>query len=62
MDPILSEILRIKLHEPVRADVMLRWQRHIRDTIAPALDELDALKAKRGPGRPRKDESEAIPA
>lgn len=60
MDPILNEILRIKLHEPVQSHVMLRWQRHIRDTIAPALEELDALKAKRGPGRPRKDE--AVPA
>lgn len=46
MDPILGEILRIKLHESVRADVMLRWQRHIRDTIVPALEELDALRQK----------------
>lgn len=59
MDPILAEILRIKLHEPVRADVMLRWQRHIRATVVPALDELAELKARRGPGRPRKD-AEAV--
>ena len=43
MDPILDEILRARL--PIRPDVMRRWQTHIREVLAPQLQELDELKA-----------------
>lgn len=59
MDPILNEILRIKHGDQVRPDVVMRWQRHIRQTLVPALEELDALKATKATGRPRKD-AEAV--
>ncbi len=41
MHPILNEIMRAKL--PVRPDVLLRWQRAIRDEIGPDLDRLALL-------------------
>lgn len=44
MDPVIGEILRIKHGEVVRADVMIRWQQHLRMVVAPALDELDRLR------------------
>lgn len=54
MDPILAEILRIRRGESVRPDVVRRWQRHILDTLVPALDELETLRAEKTAARGRK--------
>lgn len=45
MDPVIAEILRVKIGEPVRPDVMQRWHRYLREVIQPQLDELNELKA-----------------
>lgn len=45
MDPVIEEILRARRNEPIRGDVLRRWQDHLRNTVQPQLDELDALKA-----------------
>lgn len=43
MDPIIEEILRVRL--PLRPDVLRRWQTYLRDHVQPQLDELNELKA-----------------
>jgi len=45
MDPVISEILRIKTVESIRPDVLQRWSRYLREVIQPQLDELAELKA-----------------
>lgn len=50
MDPIIDEILRVRL--PIRPDVLRRWQTHLRDVVQPQLTELDELKAD--PPKPEK--------
>jgi len=45
MDPVISEILRIKTGESIRPDVLQRWSRYLREVIQPQLDELAELKA-----------------
>ncbi len=45
MDPIIEEICRARRNEPIRGDVLRRWQDHLRNVVQPQLDELDELKA-----------------
>jgi hypothetical protein len=45
MDGILSEICRARTGEPIRGEVLRRWQSHLRDVIAPQLDEIEYLRA-----------------
>lgn len=68
MDPVISEILRVKLGESVRPDVMQRWQRHLRDVVAPVMDEVVGLRETvielyaRLPPEPNQQELDAIEA
>lgn len=43
MDPVIAEICR-NASTDVRADVLRRWQRYLRDVIQPKLDRLEALE------------------
>jgi len=53
MDPVIDEILRTRRGDAIRADVMRRWQTHLRDVVQPQLDELNELKAA-DPPKPEK--------
>jgi hypothetical protein len=45
MHPLIEEILRVRRNEPIRGDVLRRWQDSLRNDIQPQLDELNDLKA-----------------
>jgi hypothetical protein len=43
--PVIEEINRARPGDPIRADVLRRWQQQLRNDVQPQLDELDALRA-----------------
>jgi hypothetical protein len=43
--PVIEEINRARPGDPIRADVLRRWQQALRNDVQPQLDELDALRA-----------------
>ncbi len=43
---VIDELLRV--HLPIRQDVLRRWQQELRDEVIPQLDELAAIKAQAG--------------
>jgi hypothetical protein len=43
--PVIEEINRARPGDPIRADVLRRWQQVLRNDVQPQLDELDALRA-----------------
>jgi hypothetical protein len=61
MDPIVTEILRVKRGENVRPDVMRRWQQHLETVVQPKLDLLEVYEQEReqqaGKGRKRAEVS-----
>jgi hypothetical protein len=47
MDPIVTEILRVKHGDTVRPDVMRRWQHHLQTVVQPKLDLLEVIELER---------------
>lgn len=45
MHPVIEEVLRARPGDPIRVEVLRRWQQKLRDEVQPQLDELDALRA-----------------
>lgn len=45
MHPVIEEIMRVRPGDPIRGDVLRRWQQKLRDEVQPQLDTLDALQA-----------------
>jgi hypothetical protein len=46
MDPVIAEILRARRGDPIRADVLVRWQRHLQNEVQPRLDRLASIEAR----------------
>jgi hypothetical protein len=45
VDPVIEEMSRWRVDQPLRSEVARRWVSHLRDVVQPQLDELNALKA-----------------
>jgi hypothetical protein len=57
VDPVIGEMLRWRVDEPIRSEVARRWVSHLRDVVQPQLDELESLKAPVPERKPTKKES-----
>jgi hypothetical protein len=59
VDPVIEEMSRWRVDQPLRSEVARRWVNYLRDIVQPQLDELNALKAPIADRKTPKKESAA---